>query len=116
MPTAILDPDGSVTDTEEMTFMEFMEKAKLLVAQYYNRKLEQSNPEQHPLLTTEDVYIVWFSKTLQNWKALVSTTVPDGMYYEVTYNGELKETYVDAYKKWDNVRIPDGDVLHAFRN
>lgn len=24
------------------------------------------------------------------------------MYYEVTYNGDKKEMYLDAYKKWDN--------------
>ena len=58
-------------------------------------------------LKMEDVFIVWFSKTLQNWKALVSTTVSDGMYYEVTHNGDKCETYLDAYKKWDNKCIPD---------
>ena len=56
-------------------------------------------------LTVDDVYIVWWSKTLQNWKALVSTTVSDGMYYEVTYNGDKDEIYVDAYKKWKNKQI-----------
>lgn len=94
--------------------MSFMEKAQLLVAQYYNSKLEKSNPEQHPMLTTDDVYVVWFSKALQNWKCLISTTVPDGMYYEVTYNGDAKETYVDAYKKWENVCVSDGENLHEF--
>jgi hypothetical protein len=54
-----------------------------------------------------EVYVVWFSKTLQNYKALVSSTLPDSMYYEVTYNGEKKETYLDAYKKVQNVCIPD---------
>lgn len=58
-------------------------------------------------LTIEDVFIVWFSKTLQNWKALVSTTVSDGMYYEITHNGDKGETYVDVYKKWDNKCVPD---------
>ena len=48
---------------------------------------------------------MWFSKTLQNFKALVSTTVSDGMYYEVTYNGDKKELYLDAYKKWENSAI-----------
>jgi len=38
---------------------------------------------------------------------LLSTDLPDGMYYEVTYNGEKKETYVDAYKKFENRVIPD---------
>ena len=58
-------------------------------------------------LTIKDVFIVWFSKTLQNWKALVSTTVSDGMYYEITHNGDKGETYLDAYKKWDNQCIAD---------
>lgn len=36
-------------------------------------------------------------------KALLSTTVSDGMYYELTYNGDKKELYFDAYKKWQNI-------------
>ena len=39
---------------------------------------------------------------MQNWKALASTPISDGMYYELTYNGEKKELYFDAYKKWEN--------------
>ncbi len=54
-----------------------------------------------------DVYIVWFCKTLQNWKALLSTTIPDQMYYEVTYDGDRKQAYLDAYRKMENVTIQD---------
>ena len=54
-----------------------------------------------------EVYTVWKCKTLQNWKYLVSTTLPDGMYYELTYNGDKKEWYLDAYKKFENVCIKD---------
>ena len=56
----------------------------------------------------ENVFVVWFSKTLQNFKALVSTTVSDGMYYEITYNGDKNELYLDAYKKWENKCIKVG--------
>ena len=49
-----------------------------------------------------NVYIVWYCKALQNWKALVSTTLTDGMYYELTYNGDKEEMYLDAYKKFEN--------------
>ena len=81
-----------------------MDKAKRLVVEYFNDKVDKTD---QVILTADDVYIVWFSKTLQNWKALVSTNISDGMYYEVTYNGDKKETYLDAYKKWDNKCIPD---------
>lgn len=54
-----------------------------------------------------EVYIVWKCKILQNWKYLASTTLPDGMYYELTYNGDKKEWYLDAYKKFENVCIKD---------
>lgn len=56
------------------------------------------------------VYIVWQCKTLQNWKFLISTDIPDGMYYEVTYNGDKDEWYLDAYKKFDNRCIPGKSV------
>lgn len=81
-----------------------LNKAKKIVVDYFNGCCDRADNFK---LTDEDVFIVWFSKTLQNWKALVSTTVSDGMYYEVTYNGDKKETYLDAYKKWENKRIPD---------
>ena len=48
---------------------------------------------------TIDIYVVWLSKTLQNNKALLSTDKGDGRYYEVTYNGDKDEFYVDMYKK-----------------
>ena len=48
------------------------------------------------------VYIVWKCKTLQNWKWLLSSTLPDGMYYELTFNGDKGEYYLDAYKKIEN--------------
>ena len=53
-------------------------------------------------ITEDDVFIVWMCKTLQNSKAMVSTTLFDGMYYELTYNGDKKELYLDAYKKLEN--------------
>lgn len=54
---------------------------------------------------TFDVFIVWKCKALQNWKWLISTTLLDGMYYEVTYNGDKDEFYLDAYKKFENRKI-----------
>lgn len=84
--------------------MNYQEKAKKIVVDYYNEHVEKTDNKK---LTINEVFVVWFSKTLQNWKALVSTTISDGMYYEVTYNGDKKETYLDAYKKWENVCVND---------
>lgn len=81
-----------------------MEKARRLVMEMFNENVEVTDGFK---LTMDDVYVVWFTKALQNWKALVSTNVSDGMYYEVTYNGDKKETYIDAYKKWQNKRVVD---------
>lgn len=93
-----------------MDKIDFQLQAQLMVAQYYNRRVEKTDEF---VISTDDVYVVWFAKTLQNWKCLLSTTVPDGMYYELTYNGDKRETYLDAYKKFDNVCIPDADFVSS---
>jgi hypothetical protein len=82
------------------------DKARRLVYEYVKRVHLQAMTE-HATFAMDEVLIVWYCKTLRNWKALVITTLPDEMYYEVTYNGEREETYIDAYKKWQNVCIPD---------
>ena len=80
------------------------EKARRIIMNYFNDHVDVTDGKR---LTIDDVYVVWFSKTLQNWKCLVSTTVSDGMYYEVTHNGDKGETYVDVYKKWENYCVKD---------
>lgn len=75
--------------------------AKNIVEQYTRMHLDKSDPDPD-----FEVYIVWKCKTLQNCKYLLSTTLFDGMYYELTYNGDKNEFYLDAYKKFENVVIP----------
>lgn len=87
--------------------MNYQEIAKEIVLNYAIKHIDKTDDVQ---ITLDDVYIVWFCKTLQNWKALVSTTLPDGMYYEVTYNGDKKEVYLDAYKKFENQKIDDVSI------
>lgn len=80
------------------------EKAKQIIVDYFNSHVDVTDGKQ---ISVDDVYVTWFSKTLQNWKALLSTNVPDGVYYEVTHNGDKNETYVDVYKKWENFCIKE---------
>lgn len=83
---------------------EMMDRAKQHVLNFVH---SYYGSNAYPGLTVEDdVYVVWFNKTLKNWKALLSTNIKDGIYYEVTYNGERNETYVDAYKHLANIVVP----------
>ena len=86
-----------------MTDAKFFEFGKNAVRNYVINHLDKSDT-----VPNFDVYIVWYCKTLQNWKALLSTTLSDGMYYEFTLNGDKDEAYLDAYKKWDNkcIKLP----------
>ena len=77
----------------------FEKLCKATVVDYFNKKVEKTD---NITITEDDVFIVWISKVLQNNKALVSTTVSDDMYYEITYSGDKNELYLDAYKKWEN--------------
>lgn len=79
-----------------------LKRAQQYVVDYVNSHIEKTDDKT---IWIDDVYIVWSCKTLQNMKALLSTTVPDGMYYELTYNGDKDELYMDVYKKWDNVKF-----------
>lgn len=85
-----------------MNEKEFVSLCRKIVAEYVNKRLDKTDGKQ---ITEDDVFVVWMCKTLQNNKALVSTTLFDGMYYELTYNGDKGELYVDAYKKWENICV-----------
>ena len=87
-----------------MNEKDFVKFCKNQIANYTNDHLDKTD---NKVISEDDVFVVWLCKTLQNNKALLSTTLFDGMYYEVTYNGDNDEAYIDAYKKWENYKIED---------
>nr|DAJ64255.1 MAG TPA: hypothetical protein [Caudoviricetes sp.] len=96
------EPHGSffiIKKRKEKNKMDYTLKAREIVRDYVNEHLDKTDGIA---INMTDTYVVWQCKTLQNWKALVSTTLPDGMYYEVTYNGDKNEVYLDTYKKFEN--------------
>lgn len=78
------------------------EKVLKLVRDYVIEHLDKSDE-----MPQFEVFTVWKSKILQNWKYLASTTLLDGMYYELTYDGDKRRWYLDAYKKFENKCIED---------
>lgn len=105
----INESDKSMTNLESLPVIDrnpnkYQDKARTLVQEHYNHNFLAVDEE----LDISDVFIVWFAKTLQNWKAVVATAVSnDGMLFEVTYNGDKKEIYLDVYVKVSNSVIPD---------
>ena len=85
---------------------DFDEIAKAIVKQYVLEHLNKSDETPN-----FEVYTVWKVKVLQNWKWLLSTSLPDGMYYELTLNGDKEEFYLDAYKKFENRTIPSKEFV-----
>ena len=78
------------------------DKAIDIVYDYIIEHLDKSDD-----VSDFEVYVVWKCKALQNWKYLLSSTLLDGMYYELTFNGDKKEWYLDAYKKFENKVITE---------
>lgn len=82
---------------------DFIAIGKTLVANYTNEHTDKSDDIEG--MKASDVYCVWYCKTLQNHKGLFSTPRPDGMYYEITYDGDAGRYYLDAYKKFEHKEI-----------
>lgn len=83
-------------------------EAKKIIRDYIVDHLDKSDSKPD-----FDVYIVWKCKTLQNWKYLLSSSLFDGMYYELTWNGDKGEWYLDAYKKFQNLVIKPETLMGA---
>lgn len=77
-------------------------RALSIVKDYIEKHLDKSDGK-----IDFEVYMVWKAKVLQNWKYLISSSLFDGMYYELTFNGDKNEWYLDAYKKFENVVIEE---------
>lgn len=75
---------------------------------WYNEKVSDFDV---PKIEKDETYVVWFCYTLGNAKALISTTRPDHMYYELTYNlsgtadGWVDNVFVDQYLKVSHTSI-----------
>lgn len=95
-----------------MTNDEFIYIARGIVRDYAIKHMDRTDDNEK-----FETYVVWNCFILGHQKALISTTLHDGMYYEVTYNSTKDEIYFDAYKKFENrcFREPEafkGDIIY----
>lgn len=82
--------------------------AKRLVHQYLTIRvdgLRERFPTFPLVFSPTEIRLVWFAKTLQNWKACLCTPWSDSFYFEVTYDGDRDTAYLDCYEKTENVEI-----------
>jgi Family of unknown function (DUF6275) len=93
----VRDPKPEVADPDRLLMT-----AKRVVVENYNK--HRDNKRSCPL-TMEGVYIVWFTKVLGNWKAIVASPIIRGLLWEVSFSGQRNEVYIDVYKKLNNVKI-----------
>jgi Family of unknown function (DUF6275) len=87
----VLDPDR------------YLGLAKTLVADNYN---DHHDETETPPLDVDDIYIVWWVKVLNNWKAVLASSVVRGMVWMVSFNGGKSEAYIEIYRKINNVKVP----------
>lgn len=86
----------------------FLSICKRKLVEWYNEAFEGNSVYIQQRIDLSNVYVVWSCKTLQNYKALLSTSVSgDGIYVEFTYNGDKQELYMDVYRKILNRKITD---------
>lgn len=60
------------------------------------------------------VYVVFFSYTLGNWKATLSTSLPDELYFEATFDQSRNLIFLDSYVKvrnqaYDKFQLESGE-------
>jgi hypothetical protein len=77
-----------------------IEKAKALVMEYIGKHIDNTNTNAQPT-----IFVVWQSQVLQHFKCMVVTTMPYGMCFQLTYDGDHNCWYFDVYRKIDNREI-----------
>jgi uncharacterized protein DUF6275 len=84
--------------------IDFPTRAKAIVGHVYNEHFDEEP------LTKDEIYVVWFAFVRGNWKAVLSTSRPDGRIYEISYKdgdevNDHKKIIVDTYVKTNNIVV-----------
>lgn len=100
--------------------IDFPMRARLCVRHNYNVfRIGTRRGEIFEPLTLEEIYVVWFAFVRGNWKAILSTSRPDGRMYEVSYKRENdgsdgpESLVCDVYLKTHNTDMSDIDFANG---
>lgn len=85
--------------------MDPQNKAAQAILDYWNTRFADSYLAVP--YTRNDLVTVWFCYILGGWKTLMFINSDPGNYFEVTYNRDKGEMYIDHYVKVMNIAIPD---------
>lgn len=85
--------------------------ARQTVVDYYN--IHAGTDPTAVRIGVESVYIIWFAKVNQHWKAYLATTIPDGNIYDVTWDGDANEIRLDVFSKVEIVDFEMTEEIQA---
>lgn len=88
----------------------FNNKEENMDSRKFNNLAINAVLQENQNIEVNDMFFVWMCKTLQNNKALIGVH-HSPCYYEVTYNGDKKELYVDEYIKNRNICLNVNNAL-----
>lgn len=86
---------------DEFASLTCEEQAMHIVYEFVRIHLDPSD-SKYDSFGIGEVYVVQFTYILGNWRAMVSTSLPDGMYYEVVYAKHRGVARLNAYKRFDH--------------
>ena len=89
-----------------MKAVDVARKAKLVLLEYLNQ-WDKVDADPANMYVSDDIAVVWSAKVLGNWKAMLFLPERPNEYYEVTYDGAKKQSYLDVYKKSVNLVVKD---------
>ena len=96
-----------------MTDKKFLSLVRKTIASTENQR-DSSLHISRPLVTPDNVFIVWYAKILKNFKAIavVDRSIGNNI-YELTYNGDKDELYIDYYTKDVNFALKKASEMEV---
>ena len=96
----------TMANVDTMKVVDVARKAKLVLLEYLNQ-WDKVDADPANMYVSDDIAVVWSAKVLGNWKAVLFVPDRPGQYFEVTYDGSKKQSYLDVYNKIENIVVKD---------